>query len=171
MQALTYSDYEDNEALDRYEAVDIDDRESLPEMSRAARLAAEADMQRRDRGLPGRRAGRRENMPAFLQSDDDDADGMGEGPLAGVNPNRRRRQYDEIPDMDDVEEEEEMSLEHLGDIKAASIAEWVAIDVVRRAIQKHFKSFLMTYTDENGQSVYGQRIKHLGESRSSQSFC
>jgi DNA replication licensing factor MCM2 len=61
---------------------------------------------------------------------------------------------------------QEMSLEHLGDIKAASIAEWVAIDVVRRAIQKHFKSFLMTYTDENGQSVYGQRIKHLGESES-----
>jgi DNA replication licensing factor MCM2 len=100
------SDYEDNEALDRYEAVDIDDRESLPEMSRAARLAAEADMQRRDRGLPGRRAGRRENMPAFLQSDDDDADAMGQGPLGGINANRRRRQYDEAPDMDDVEEEE-----------------------------------------------------------------
>ena len=31
-------------------------------------------------------------------------------------------------------------------------------------IQKHFRSFLMTYVDENGQSVYGQRIKHLGES-------
>jgi DNA replication licensing factor MCM2 len=60
-----------------------------------------------------------------------------------------------------------MSLEHMGDVKAATIAEWVVIDVVRRAIQKHFKSFLMTYTDENGHSVYGQRIKHLGESKSS----
>ncbi len=58
---------------------------------------------------------------------------------------------------------QEMSLEHLGDVKAASIAEWVSIDAVRRAIQKHFRSFLMTYVDENGQSVYGQRIKHLGE--------
>ena len=57
-----------------------------------------------------------------------------------------------------------MPLDNLGDVKAASIAEWVAIDMVRRTIQKHFKSFLMTYTDENGQSVYGQRIKHLGES-------
>lgn len=129
-------------------------------------------------------------MPAFLQSDDDDGEVAGDGLLSGVNPNRRRRQYDEVPDMDDVEEEEvrpvttplaassygsdarlqEMSLEHLGDIKAASIAEWVAIDTVRRAIQKHFKSFLMTYTDENGQSVYGQRIKHLGESEFHQSF-
>ena len=57
-----------------------------------------------------------------------------------------------------------MSLEHLGDVKAASIAEWVSYDGVRRAIQKHFRSFLMTYVDENGHSVYGQRIKHLGES-------
>jgi hypothetical protein len=96
------SDYEDNEALDRYDAADIDDRESIPEMTRGARLAAEADMQRRDKGLPGRRAGRRERMPGFLQSDDEDMDGVNEGPLAGVNPNRRRRQYDEVPNQDDV---------------------------------------------------------------------
>lgn len=57
-----------------------------------------------------------------------------------------------------------MSLEHLGDVKAASIAEWVSIEAVRRAVQKHFRSFLMTYVDASGQSVYGQRIKHLGES-------
>jgi DNA replication licensing factor MCM2 len=57
-----------------------------------------------------------------------------------------------------------MSLEHLGDVKAATIAEWVAIEPVRRAVMKHFRSFLMTYVDDNGQSVYGQRIKHLGES-------
>lgn len=57
-----------------------------------------------------------------------------------------------------------MSLEHLGDVKAATIAEWVAIEPVRRAVMRHFRSFLMTYVDDNGQSVYGQRIKHLGES-------
>ena len=57
-----------------------------------------------------------------------------------------------------------MSLEHLGDVKTGSIGEWIAIDQVRRAVQKHFRSFLMTYVDENGQSVYGQRIKALGES-------
>lgn len=56
-----------------------------------------------------------------------------------------------------------MSLEHLGDVKAGSIAEWVSIESVRRAVQKHFRSFLMTYVDDNDQSVYGQRIKHLGE--------
>ena len=57
-----------------------------------------------------------------------------------------------------------MSLEHLGDVKTASIGEWVGIEGVRRAIQKHFRSFLMTYVDDKGQSVYGERIKHLGES-------
>lgn len=45
-------------------------------------------------------------MPAFLQSDDDDGEVAGDGLLSGVNPNRRRRQYDEVPDLDDVEEEE-----------------------------------------------------------------
>ncbi|EIW68302.1 hypothetical protein TREMEDRAFT_39804 [Tremella mesenterica DSM 1558] len=157
------ADYESNPALDQYSEADIDDRSSIPELSRADRLAAERAMERRDRGLPGRRAGRRDHMPAFLQSDDDEAAGYGDGLLAGINVRRRRRQYDERMDEDDVEEEDEMSLEHLGDVKAASIAEWVSIDAVRRAIQKHFRSFLMTYVDENGQSVYGQRIKHLGE--------
>lgn len=94
--------------MDRYDAADIDDRESIPEMTRGARLAAEADMQRRDKGLPGRRAGRRERMPGFLQSDDEDMDGVDQGPLAGVNPNRRRRQYDEVPIQDDVTVDDEV---------------------------------------------------------------
>lgn len=105
-------------------------------------------------------------MPAFLQSDDDDGEGYaGDGLLSGVNVRRRRRQYDERMDEDDVEEEEEMSLEHLGDVKAGSIAEWIAQDQVSRAVQKQFRSFLMTFTDDHGQSVYGQRIKHLGEGK------
>lgn len=44
-------------------------------------------------------------MPAFLQSDDEEADGYGEGLLSGVNTRRRRRQYDEQMDQDDVEED------------------------------------------------------------------
>ncbi|WVF67660.1 hypothetical protein IAT40_002419 [Kwoniella sp. CBS 6097] len=161
-------DYDANDALDTYSQADIDDRSSVADMSRGERLAAERAMDRRDRGLGGRRAGRRDNMPAFLQSDDDEMDGTGEGPLAGINVRRRRRQYDERMDEDDAAgvEEDGMSLEHLGDVKAASIAEWVSIVAVRRAIQKHFRSFLMTYVDENGQSVYGQRIKHLVNSES-----
>ena len=74
-------------------------------MTRAERIAAERAMERRDKGLPGRRAGRRENMPAFLQSDDDE-ETFGDGLLAGVNTRRRRRQYDERMEEDDAEGEE-----------------------------------------------------------------
>jgi DNA replication licensing factor MCM2 len=57
-------------------------------------------------------------------------------------------------------------LEQLSDIKAKSIVEWIAIDRVRRSIVKHFRQFLMTYVDDHGASVYGQRIRNLGESTS-----
>jgi DNA replication licensing factor MCM2 len=59
---------------------------------------------------------------------------------------------------------QELPLEQLGDIKAKSIIEWIANERVRRSITKHFRLFLMTYVDDNGSSVYGQRIKNLGES-------
>lgn len=55
-------------------------------------------------------------------------------------------------------------MEQLSDIKAKSIAEWIANERVRRSIVRHFRQFLMTYVDEHGASVYGQRIRHLGES-------
>ena len=55
-------------------------------------------------------------------------------------------------------------MEQLTDIKAKSIVEWIAHDRVRRTIVKHFRQFLMTYVDEHGASVYGQRIRNLGES-------
>ena len=105
--SLTVSDYDSNDALDRYSQADIDDRSSLPEMTRAERLAAEQEMLRRDRqDNKGRRAGRRDRMPAFMQSDDEEVEGFGDGLLAGVNVRRRRRQYDERVAEDDVEDDE-----------------------------------------------------------------
>src|SRR5260221_2978426 len=62
--------------------------------------------------------------------------------------------------------EQEVPLEQLSDIKAKSIVEWIANDRVRRSIVKHFRQFLMTYVDDHGASVYGQRIRNLGESAS-----
>ncbi|EMD37775.1 hypothetical protein CERSUDRAFT_105677 [Gelatoporia subvermispora B] len=138
-------------------------------MSAAARRAAEAKMARRDReergGRRGARASRRDRMPEFLQSDDleDEPDG---GLLFGMK-RRTRRQYDERKEMDDVEGiEDELPLEQLSDIKAKSIVEWIANERVRRSIVRHFRHFLMTYVDEHGASVYGQRIRNLGENNS-----
>ncbi|EIN12045.1 MCM-domain-containing protein [Punctularia strigosozonata HHB-11173 SS5] len=128
-------------------------------------------MARRDRrersGRRGGRAAARSRMPQFLESDDAEDEGdLGGGLLAGMK-RRTRRQYDERRDIDDMDGiEDEIPLEQLGDIKAKSIVEWIANERVRRSIMKHFRQFLMTYVDESGASVYGQRIRNLGENNS-----
>ncbi|KIK44635.1 hypothetical protein CY34DRAFT_611832 [Suillus luteus UH-Slu-Lm8-n1] len=162
-------DYAPNELLDRYSDRDIDDEGDFDEMSAAARRAAEARMNRRDRleraGKQGTRAANRGRAPQFLEDDDmDDEDALGDDLGVGRMKRRTRRQYDERRDVDDVDGvDDEIPLEQLSDIKAKSIVEWIANDRVRRSIVKHFRQFLMTYVDENGASVYGQRIRNLGE--------
>ncbi|KAH7907456.1 MCM-domain-containing protein [Hygrophoropsis aurantiaca] len=162
-------DYAANELLDRYSDRDIDDEGDFGEMSADARRAADARMDRRDRlersGKRGARAARRNRAPQFLESDDmdDEVDDLG---LSRMK-RRTRRQYDERRDLDDVDGmDDEIPLEQLSDIKAKSIVEWIANDRVRRSIVKHFRQFLMTYVDESGSSVYGQRIRNLGETNS-----
>ncbi|GBE81345.1 DNA replication licensing factor mcm2 [Sparassis crispa] len=159
-------DYAPNQMLDTYSDAGIND-ENFDEMSVGARRAAEAKMDRRDAqgGRRGARAARRSRMPDFLQSDDMDDD-FDAGLLAGTK-RRTRRQYDERKELDDMEGiEDELPLEQLSDIKAKSIAEWIANERVRRSIVRHFRQFLMTYVDEHGASVYGQRIRNLGENNS-----
>ncbi|KAG2150505.1 MCM-domain-containing protein [Suillus clintonianus] len=163
------ADYAPNDLLDRYSDRDIDDEGDFEEMSAAARRAAEARMNRRDRleraGKQGSRAANRGRAPQFLEDDDmDDEDALGDDLGVGRMKRRTRRQYDERRDIDDVDgTDDEIPLEQLSDIKAKSIVEWIANDRVRRSIVKHFRQFLMTYVDENGASVYGQRIRNLGE--------
>ncbi|CAO1621694.1 unnamed protein product [Jaminaea pallidilutea] len=154
------NDYVHNPALDNYDrALGIDDEGDNTEMDANARRLAELKMARRDRaegkGLYGSRA------PAFLQSDDDmssDDD--------GATRRRRRRHYDDQAADEDDEGADELPLEQLGDVKAESIAAWVATESVRRTVMREFRNFLVTYVDENGVSVYGQRIKTLGEMNS-----
>lgn len=109
-------DYAPNAQLDTYSEAGLDDRSSLPDLTRAQRIAAERAMDRRDRqgggaagGGPGARAARRARAPAFLMSDDDDAEGEGGagGLLEGISTSRRRRQYDERMEDDDAEGVEE----------------------------------------------------------------
>ncbi|KFY90802.1 hypothetical protein V498_05820, partial [Pseudogymnoascus sp. VKM F-4517 (FW-2822)] len=80
-------------------------------------------------------------------------------------PRRRRHRYDEEPDEDMMDNimEEELTLEALQDVKASSVVDWVALPQVQRTIAREFKSFLTEYTDDNGSSVYGNRIRTLGE--------
>jgi DNA replication licensing factor MCM2 len=148
-------DYRGNERIDVYDERDIDDAE-YEAMSEQERRALEARLNRRDRELA-----RQRNIPAaFLADEDDDA-------LADLSkqPRRRRHQYDEDQidiDMTNIMEEE-LSLEALQDVKANSLTDWVSQPNVQRTIAREFRSFLTEYTDENGASVYGNRIKTLGE--------
>ncbi|KAH9822432.1 MCM2/3/5 family-domain-containing protein [Melampsora americana] len=134
-------------------------------MDPETRALAEAKMARRDRrearGPDGRKG--KSRVPEFLQSDSE----MGEDEDAFLTRRRRRRQYDEIAEVaeddQDGEEEDELPIEQLSDIKSNSMKEWIEVPAVKRTIMRAFKDFLMTYVDDSGTSVYGQRIKALGE--------
>ena len=143
-------------AGDTYGTRGIDD-EDYDDMDLASRRALDARLNRRDREIA-----RQRNMPAAYLADDDD-DGIVD---LARQPRRRRHQYDE--DQDDVDMDanimdEELTLEALQDVKANSLTDWVGLPQVQKTIAREFKSFLTEYTDENGTSVYGNRIRNLGE--------
>ncbi|KAK2001601.1 MCM2/3/5 family protein [Colletotrichum falcatum] len=141
---------------DGYEGIDIDDEGDYGDMDLAERRKLEAQLNRRDREVA-----RRQRIPAaFLPGEDDEGDID-----LSAQPRRRRHHYDEDPDedMDADIMDEELSLEALQDVKAASLTEWVSQPFVQRTIKREFKAFLTEYTDEHGSSVYGNRIRTLGE--------
>lgn len=148
-------DYREREN-DAYDQRDIDDEGDYDDLDLAARRQLEARLNRRDRELA-----RQRQMPAaYLQDDDDDIGALSK------QPRRRRHRYDEDQDDMDLDAnimDEELSLEALQDVKAASLTDWVAQPAVHKTIAREFKSFLTEYTDEHGTSVYGTRIRTLGE--------
>ncbi|KAJ7251520.1 MCM2/3/5 family-domain-containing protein [Mycena haematopus] len=160
-------DYAPNELLDNYSDAGINDDEDLEELSAEARRKAEREMDRRNRLEGGGRRARGRNRGQDFVDDDDMDDGDEDEEMVSRMKKRTRRPYDERRDIDDMEGVEgEIPLEQLSDIKAKSIVEWIATDLVRRSIIKHFRLFLTTYTDDRGDSVYGQRIRALGENNS-----
>ena len=142
---------------DAYTGADIDDEGDYEDLDVATRRQLEARLNKRDRELA-----RRRRMPAaFLQDEDEDA----EMDLTR-QPRRRRHHYDEEQEDEEMGEDimdEELSLETLQDVKASSLTDWVALPAVYRSIFREFKSFLTEYTDDNGTSVYGTRVRTLGE--------
>lgn len=138
----------------RGEYIDDDDQDQQS-MDLGERRQLEARMNKRDREMD-----RRRRMPAaFLQDEDD-----GEADLTR-QPRRRRNRYDE--DREDVEmgddAMEELSNAELADPKAANLTDWVLQPQVLRSIYREFKAFLTEYTDDAGSSVYGNKIRTLGE--------
>ncbi|KAI1118498.1 MCM-domain-containing protein [Nemania sp. NC0429] len=149
-------DYQDKGENDTYEGIDIDDEGDYDDLDLGERRRLEAQLNRRDREVARRRA-----PAAFLPDEDEDGDID-----LTTQPRRRRHLYDEDPD-DIVDQDimtEELSLEALQDAKASSLTDWVSQPAVQRTIKREFKAFLTEYTDEEtGSSVYGSRIRTLGE--------
>lgn len=149
-------DYRENPEEDNYDIRDIDDEE-YEGMDPATRRQLEARLNRRDREIA-----RQRKMPLAYMPDEDD-DGFVD---LTKQPRRRRRRYDEDQDDVDMADDilnEEIPLEALADVKAANLTDWVSLPAVHRSIAREFKSFLTEYLDEHGNSVYGTRIRTLGE--------
>ncbi|KAG8353776.1 DNA replication licensing factor mcm2 [Fusarium venenatum] len=148
------NDYRDVEN-DRYGSEGIDDVQYDP-MGRDEVKQVDKVLNRRDRAIQEGRG-----MPQVWGALDEDGDDID----LSAQPRRRRHNYDENPDdmMDTDIMSEELSLEALGDVKAASLTEWVSLPSVQRTIRREFKAFLTSYTDTSGSSVYGNRIRTLGE--------
>lgn len=141
---------------DAYGGADIDDEGDYDGLDVAARRQLEARLNKRDRELA-----RRRRMPAAFLQDEEER----ELDLTR-QPRRRRHHYDEEQENEDMQDdimEEELSLETLQDVKASSLTDWVALPAVHRTVSREFKSFLTEYTDEHGTSVYGTRVRMLGE--------
>ncbi|CAM0139684.1 MCM DNA helicase complex subunit [Umbelopsis sp. WA50703] len=151
------NDYREDSIRDRYDLTNIDD-DDYDNMDAADRAAVEARLNRRDAEIM-RREGRMAD--AFMDGIDDDA----ENPLPTRRRHRRLYEADMGMNLDDENiAVPEMSLDDLRNMKHASLSDWIVQEAPRRTIKREFKDFLLTYVDEHGTSVYGERIKDMGES-------
>ncbi|KAJ2984944.1 hypothetical protein NUW58_g5797 [Xylaria curta] len=145
-------DLEDLDEMAEDDGIGLDDEGEYDDLDLGERRRLEAQLDRRDR-----RVTRRGHI-GLEDEDDDEVD-------LTAQPRRRRREWDEDPDdaMDQDIMDEELSLEALQDVKASRLTDWVSQPAVQRTIKREFKAFLTEYTDESGSSVYGNRIRTLGE--------
>ncbi|OMJ08061.1 DNA replication licensing factor mcm2, partial [Smittium culicis] len=161
------NDYKEIGGLDDYEGIDIDDENEFSTLNPAERAKIEARLRRRD--LEEGRLLNKSRIPAaFLQAMDeenwDDSD-------SNILKKRSRRllgeknihasMLDGTFDVDD--EEKALTLEDLKDIKGDSVGTWINEAGPRQAIAREFRHFLLSFVNENGISVYGERIRKLGE--------
>lgn len=143
-------DYRPMPHLDHYEH-SVDDNDDFSPMSQGERLAAEAELDRRDRAMGIHRDDR--NL-VYGDSEDERDDDMA---------HRGKRQTNkslagEIEEPDVVE-----SIENLEDTKGHATKEWVVMLGPRTEISNRFQSFLRTFVDSRGAYTYRDRIRRMCE--------
>ncbi|KAJ2681527.1 MCM DNA helicase complex subunit, partial [Coemansia spiralis] len=145
-------DYRRSERLDQYEGELLDDTE-YGVMDARERARVEARMRRRD--LEEGRSVKSRIPLAFMQDFDDD-----EARVA----RRAESKHAHLMDMalEVADEERAMTMDDLKDMKGRSVAAWVSESGPRQTIAREFRRFLLSYVDDKGASVYGERIRQLG---------
>ncbi|XP_018331325.1 DNA replication licensing factor Mcm2 isoform X2 [Agrilus planipennis] len=145
------ADYRHIPELDTYD-IDNLDTEEYDELSPTARLAAERELQRRDRE---RGIIRRDDRELFYDKTDEE------------DPKKKRRLAEKaaVGEIEDAEMIE--SIENLEDTKGYSIKEWVTMMGPRTEIANRFKNFLRTFANSKGQYVYKERIRRMCENNQS----
>lgn len=144
-------DYRQIPELDVYEDTGADE-DDLEELSPSARAEAERTMRKRDKD-EGVTSGR---MRRGLLYDDDDDDDM------EPSTARKRRLAEKAAEREYGDEEEMIeSIENLEDMKGHSVREWVSMAAPRLEIKNRFKQFLKTFVDEQGKSVYREKIQQM----------
>ena len=63
------------------------------------------------------------------------------------------------------------SIENLEDMKGHSVREWVSMQAPRLEIKNRFKQFLRTFVNDQGHSVYREKIKQMCEGTMIDRFC
>ena len=149
-------DYRERPEDDRYDDINIDD-DAVDNMDIAQRRQVDQFLDRRDD------FNRTQNLD-LDDADDDRMDDRSEDEF-GLPTQRTRRRFEE-----DINDEElpsnEITYAQLIDVKAPSVLEWICQPQVTRTIAREFKSFLLEFVDENGRSVYGPKIREMGEANS-----
>ena len=146
-------DYRAMPGLDRYDTAVLDD-DDYDALSEGDRMAAEAQMRRRDRE-EGRTAGRGLRRGLIYDSDEEDE------PRA-----RRRRLAERAAEGEEAMEAEEgvvESIENLEDTRGRPVREYVSQIGPRTECANRFKNFLKTYVDSKGHNLYKEKIRHMCE--------
>ncbi|KAJ2232459.1 MCM DNA helicase complex subunit, partial [Coemansia sp. RSA 485] len=157
-----HGDYRANAHLDHYDTDMVDDT-AFGAMDPSARARVEAQMRRRD-AEEGRGVARTRIPLAFMQDFEDELESSALSGVrrsaGGISSSKHAHLLEAAQTV--VDEERAMTLDDLKDMKGRSVAAWVSESGPRQTIAREFRRFLLSYVDDNGASVYGERIRQLG---------